>query len=512
MCGTKIFRRFFSGISILVLLHVSHLLADETPITIKHMVVFGNAHSDTGNTRDLFDELAGRKKPSRLREDIRYHGPDVIDMGSSAAISLLLGVGAYATGLDKHLDKIKFLKDYPTLTRLIPLSTLSLALYQTGIGHLLGRPLDYVIDRNELLLKSLLWLYPSVGLPVLPPGQLYNQGGRFTNGSRVWVEVLAHKMGINPDEPSQFISLAYAGSHIRQRLSEEDMLSFRSWLGYMDIGLGMANALFNKDGAQNRQQGFWAQATGNMSDSGKSRFENLLKSGVPPSFEYMVGDYGNRNKYAGVRDPETTLYIIAYGSDDYVIDEANPEEVILVLRESISTLVERDGAKHFLINQLSPLMLPGIAQLPPEKKYNIQRLVDRHNYQLENMITEMQAAHPGVRFITLSDTDKISKTAGELNLSLDPCLHSADNPHINQQDYTLVHVPRLSTKTVLTAPITQDASSLKAAYRFIGKTVARCNEPDKRLFYDNFNLTSRGHTMIAELVCKLLAAEGYQCK
>ena len=74
----------------------------------------------------------------------------------------------------------------------------------------------------------MLWLYPGIGLPILPPGQIYDKGGRFTNGDRVWVETLAERMGLNPDEHSDFVSLAYADSHIRDSISKDDILSFYS--------------------------------------------------------------------------------------------------------------------------------------------------------------------------------------------------------------------------------------------------------------------------------------------
>ena len=67
--------------------------------------------------------------------------------------------------------------------------------YQTGIAHFLASPIDFALDRSEILLKAMLWLYSGIGLPVLPPGQLYDKGGRFTNGDRVWVEMLANGWG-----------------------------------------------------------------------------------------------------------------------------------------------------------------------------------------------------------------------------------------------------------------------------------------------------------------------------
>ena len=500
--------------SFLSLLAVSLYAEDEEnpPVTIKHMVVFGNAQGDTGNTRELFDELSGRKKPSRLREDIRYHGPDIIDAGSSAILSALIVGGAYLTGLDKFLQSIPYIKDHGIITRAVVVSGLSTALYQTGVGHYLAKPFDYLVDKHKVALGAILWLYPSIGLPVLPPGQIYNQGGRFTNGSRVWSEILAKKMGLNADKPSEFVSLAYAGSHIRQRFTEDDMLSLGSWVHYMDIGLGVANTLLSKASTAKEKEGFWSRASKNMSEEGRDQFEEMIKEGLPPSFEHMVKDFGNHKKYTSKRDPETTLYVIAFGSDDYVIDEAEPEEVVQSLMDSITTLIERDNAKHILINELSPLMLPAVAQLPAEKKSQLQKMVNKHNNLLESTLPDIQEKYPDTRFVVFSDTGSISRKAEELKLSPTPCLRPTDAQGVNPADYNMISIPRLSKKSVFTDTITEDGSSLKAASRFIGKTVAQCKTPEKHLFYDTFNMTSRGHRMMAEIICELLREEGYVCK
>ena len=485
---------------------------DPSPIKIEHIVVFGNSHSDTGNTRELFDELAGRTKPSRLREDVKYHGPDIIDAGSSLSISAGVWAGIWYMNWDKMLTKAPIVQSYMGTTRLAGVSVLASLLYNSGLGHWLASPADLLIDRSQLLLQAILWLYPGVGLPVLPPGQLYDKGGRFTNGPRVWAEMLASRFNLNPDEPSQFLSLAYAGSHVRQRLSENEMLSFSDWVSYLDIGKGVANTLLSKSSSSSQKESFWSRAAENMSKEGRNRFEGLIKKGVPSSFEFMVEDYGNREKYAGLRDPASTLYLVAHGSDDYIIDDAQPEDVIDALKGSLKTLIERDEARHIVINQISPLRLPALAKITAERKQHIQELVDEHNYQIDSLINELREEYKEVKIILFSGDQNINEHARQQQLSLDPCLHLAGETHADPDKYTIIKVPVLSKKTIFTDPITEDGSSLQAAYRFVGKSVARCNNPDQHLFYDNFNLTSRGHKLVADLVCDLLAENGYQCK
>ena len=378
--------------------------AKETPVQIKHMVVFGNAHSDTGNTRTLFDELAGRKKPSRLRKDIRYHGPDTIDAASSVVIATLLWLPIWYKGWDTWLDKMPLVSSLPVPSRVLAISLGGTVLYQTGIGHWISKPLDLLIDRYELILNSLLWLYPAIGLPVLPPGQIYDRGGRFTNSSRVWSEMLAQSFELDPDKPSDFISLAYAGSHIRQRLSEDDMLSFGDWVTYMDIGAGLAGSVFSKGASSSERESFWGRAAENMSEDGRVRFESLLKDGVPPSFEFMVDDYGNRKKYSGVREPEATLYIICYGADDYIIDDAAPEDVIESLENSLDTLITRDRGQYFLISEIrNPLGFPLTRNFSEERKRHIRDRVDAHNFMLEQLIKKLQDSHPEIKVTLLYD-------------------------------------------------------------------------------------------------------------
>ena len=483
-----------------------------TPTQIKHIVVFGNAYSDTGNTRELFDELAGRKKPSRLREDVRYHGPDVIDASSSLALSTALWSGAWYMNWDRFLNQYAITQSYVLTSRMVGVSLLASFLYQSGIGHFLSSPIDMLVDRSDLLLNAILWLYPGVGLPVLPPGQLYDRGGRFTNGPRIWAEILALRLGLDPDQPLQFLSLAYAGSHVRQRLSENDMLSMGAWVNYLDIGKGVANTLLSKNSSSSEKDSFWSKAAMNMSEGGRTRFENLIKNGVPPSFEYMVEDYGNRERYAGVREPESTLYVIAYGPDDYLIDDAEPEDVIAALQKGLETLITRDGAQHIIIRHLTPLNSPALSDMSSEKKQHIQQKVDSHNYRQDELINELRERNPNLMVTVFTEEHNLLKAAKKQRMELKPCLQLASDTEKLPKDHSIIRVPRLSNKTMFTDPITNDGSSLQAVYRFVGKDVACCNDPDNYLFYDHFNLTSRGHKLAAQVVCELLSDNGYQCK
>ncbi|MCL6268603.1 SGNH/GDSL hydrolase family protein [Sansalvadorimonas sp. 2012CJ34-2] len=482
-----------------------------SPVTIKHMVVFGNAHSDTGNTRELFDELAGRKKPSRLRQDIRYHGPDVIDAASSLAMTSIAWVPIWYYGWDFWLDSIPVLADYTVSKRLMAITGASLLLNQTGLGHILSRPLDLFIDRSQILLNAILWLYPSIGLPVLPPGKLYDKSGRFTNGSRVWAEVLAKQLGLDPDKQSDFVCMAYAGSHVRQRLSEDDMISFSALLANIDMGMTIASTLFKKGASSSEREGFWGQVADNMTPEGQSRFKNLLKDGIPPSFEFMVEDYGDRSEYADVREPESTLYVISYGADDYVIDEADPQDVIDSLRDGIEKLIARDNAQHFLITELQdPLQFPSTRNFLDSRKQDIQEKVNRHNDLLEDMIGRLMDTFPSVAITLISDKANHSELIRKNNLSSEPCLRLAEHKERSSPTHTVLKIPSMSKKTQLTDTIVQDGSSLSAASRFIGRTVARCNKPNQYYFYDGFNLTDKAHSLIAGAVCRRLEEQGYK--
>ena len=84
------------------------------PVQIRHMVVSGNAFSDTGNTCTLFDELSGRRQPSQLWQDIRYHAPDIIDAASSVLFSVLSTGALHSLGFTNYLEQ-----NIPYITRCV---------------------------------------------------------------------------------------------------------------------------------------------------------------------------------------------------------------------------------------------------------------------------------------------------------------------------------------------------------------------------------------------------------
>ncbi len=481
-----------------------------SPVIIKHMVVFGNASSDTGNTRELFDELSGRKKPSRLREDIRFYGPDAIDIGSSLLLSAAIMGGARYMHWDTFLDKLPVVKNYGVLSRLAGLSILSNALYHSSLAHWVSQPFDLLVDRSQLLLNAILWLYPGIGLPVLPPGQLYDVGGRFTNGTRVWSELLAQNMGLDPDDSSQFVSLAYAGSHIRRRTNEQEALSLNNWITYIDIGKGVASTLMDKN-LRTTDKNFLESTAKNMSKDGRCRFENMLKIGVPPSFAHMVEDFGLKANQSGEKSPESTLYLLAYGSDDYLIDGAEPAEVIESLKESLTTLITQNQARHILIKQLSPMNMPAMMQLPGTRQQHMQTLIADHNTRLQALLSEIKKQFDQVKITAFTDTHHLAEQAKKEHLCMQPCLKLPEHEGQAMPDHTMIQVPVLNPATSLTKAITSDGSSLNAVYRFIGKPVAQCNNPEKHLFYDDVNLTNKGHHIVAEMVCRVLNDNGYKC-
>ncbi|CAM3500398.1 SGNH/GDSL hydrolase family protein [Parendozoicomonas haliclonae] len=484
---------------------------EDQPVKIKHIVVFGNALSDNGNTCELFDELAGRKRPSRLRDDMRHHGPDIIDAASSMLFSSGLWFGFSYMHWDKLIDKIPYAEDYFLLSRAAGISLVATLLYHSGLAHLLAKPLDLVIDRSELLLQSMLWLYPSIGLPVLPPGQLYDAGGRFTNGPRVWAEMLATRMGLNPDNRKDFISLAYAGSHVRDELSGDDFLSFSEWLNYLALGSNFLDTLLHK--MPTEKDSFWNIAAKNMSKDGLDKFQNLLKNDIPPSFEYLVHGYSNNQTLKETNPPDSTLYLIIYGPDDYIIDDALPSDVISTLRKGLSALINKDQARHIVVTHLSHLsQLPAVKAMNKAKADTMLSKVSEHNILLNDMIRDLTTENEGVRITTLSGGEELLKEAKAQQLSLKPCLNVIDENEEEPANASVVHVPSMTNRTLFTDDIVRNGSSLQATYRFFGHRVSRCNNPEQHLFYDDFNLTSHGHTIVADLVCKLLASNGYQCR
>ncbi len=480
------------------------------PIPIRHIVVFGNAFSDNGNTSALFDELAGRKYPTRLREDIRFHDPDIVDAASSTLISAAPLTGVRYLQWHAHLDKIPYIKDHAILSQAACVSLLATLLYRTGLAHWLAKPVDLIIDRREMLLKAMLWLYPSIGMPVLPPGQLYDKGGRFTNGDRVWVELLAERMGLNPDNRTDFLSLTYAGSHVGEGLSGQDILSFNIWLDYISLGMNFIDTLIHKKPSSN--ESFWDLAAHNMTKERLERFENFLKNDIPPSLKYTTESYNDKNHYNEKRDPEATLYIIVYGADDYIVDDAKPADVIEALRDGMEKLIIRDHARHFVISHLSYLdQLPAMKRLGIERAGKIQDKTCEHNMKLDQMMAELNQKYPEVILTPISGGSKLLERAKQENLSLGPCLTIANRNSSDENSSTL-HVPGMDKHTIFTDDIIKSGSSLQAAYRFLGRTIQKCNQPDNYLFYDDFNLTSRGHQLASELMCKHLAENGYLCK
>ena len=478
--------------------------------TVKHIVVFGNAHSDTGNTRELFDELAGRKKSSLLRDDIRRHFADTLDTATALMLAGIAWAPAWYYGWTNWVDEMPVVSNFATPTRVAVVSVSAAAIKKTGLAHLFGRSVDLVMDRSQLALKALLWFYPSIGLPVLPPGSLYDVNGRFTNGPRVWTELLAQQFGLDPDTSDDFTSLAYAGSHIRQRLSEEDILSFSSLLTDIELGNSIVSTLLTKDSSPAERKGFWDKVAGNMTEQGQTRFKSLLKDGIPPSFEFMVEDYGDKEKYTSLHNPGTTLYIISYGADDYVVDDATPQEVIESLSDGIETLVVRDKARHILITQLQdPLMFPATRTFSDNRKTSIREKVSEHNFMLQESVKGLQEKHPDLAIQLLTNQGHLSDFISTNNLSTEPCLKLANKQEQMSLAYTLQKIPRMKKRTALTDTMLRDSSSLCAASRFIGKTVARCQDPNQFFFYDGFNLTQKAHELIANAVFKSLTKAGY---
>lgn len=97
------------------------------------------------------------------------------------------------------------------------------------------------------------------------------------------------------------------------------------------------------------------------------------------------------------------------------------------------------------------------------------------------------------------------------NISLEPCLTVADD-NSKSENSSVVQVPCMTTHTIIADDIVRSGSSLKAVYRFSGKNVKKCNQPENHLFYDDFNMTSLGHKLAADLVCNLMSEKGYFCQ
>lgn len=189
-------------------------------------------------------------------------------------------------------------------------------------------------------------------------------------------------MGLNPEEHSDFVSLAYAGSHIRDSISKDDILSFFSWLDYISVGSDFMKAALNRK--TSAHQPFWNSVAQNMTPEGLQRFETLLKKDVPPSFEYTVESFGENSYYDNKKDPESTLYVIAYGADDYIVDDAIPDNVLETLRTGLEILIVRDKAIPIVINHLSQFnQLPAMKQLSKERLQAVQHKISLHDSKLE---------------------------------------------------------------------------------------------------------------------------------
>ncbi len=485
-------------------------------MTIKRIVAFGNSHSDTGNTRELFDELAGRKAPKRLREEIQYHAPDMVSAASALGFSVLVMAGVKAKGWDQFLQQVPFVRDHMTVARGSIISFSASLLYKTGVAHYLAYPLNWVLNRSDLLLNALLWFYPSVGLPILPPGTLYDKGGRFTNGQRIWAEMLATRMGLNPDDPSEFLSFAYAGSHVRAKLSSADVLSFSKWLEYINTGQELVESLENISASETANTPLLNIAAHNMSKEGWKRFENLLTNDIPPSFTSNIEAFGDKELYPD-RDPESTLFSIMYGADDYIVDEAEPEDVTRTIRKGLDTLMSRDNAKHFLLNKISHLdQLPAMNRRKGTTLEQILDKIEEHNTLLEQMVEDLETRFPDIHISLLDAGERLHSEADRRGLTAEPCLSvlhgKQDQQSSGTKDYTAQYVPTMTKHTIVADDIIRSGSSLQATYRLFGQWVGRCNQPDEHLFYDDLNLTSRGHQIFADLACEQLAKDGYSCK
>ncbi len=484
------------------------------PVTIKRIVAFGNSHSDTGNTSELFDELAGRKAPKRLREEIQYHAPDMVSAASALGFSALVMAGVHAKGWDQFLQQVPFVRDHLTVARGTVISYAASLLYKTGAAHYLAFPINWALNRSDLLLNALLWFYPSVGLPILPPGSLYDSGGRFTNGHRIWAEMLATRLGLNPDTDTEFQSLAYAGSHVRAKLSKADILSFSKWLEYITAGHELIESLEGTSATEAADTPLLNIAAHNMSKDGWKRFENLLTNDIPPSFTSNIEEFADKQLYPE-HDPDSTLFSIMYGADDYIVDEAEPDDVTRVIRSGINTLISRDGAKHFLINKLSHLdQLPAMNRRKGTTLEQILDKIEEHNTLLEQMVSELQERFPDIQISLLDTGERLHSEADRRGLTAEPCLtvlHSKPDQN-STNDFTAHYVPTMTKHTIVADDIIRSGSSLQATYRLFGQWVGQCNQPDDHLFYDDFNLTSRGHQIFADLACEQLAKDGYACQ
>ena len=259
-------------------------------------------------------------------------------------------------------------------------------------------------------------------------------------------------------------------------------------------------------------QPFWNSVAQNMTPEGLQRFETLLKNDVPPSFEYTVESFGKNSYYDIKKDSESTLYVIAYGADDYIVDDAIPDNVLETLRTGLETLIKRDKTIHIVINHLCQFNhLPAMKQLSKEHLQAVQDKISLHNSKLDLILEELGQKYPDIKVTTVSSGSEMVAQSQEKNISLEPCLTVAED-NSKSENSSVVHVPCMTTRTFIADDIVRSGSSLKAVYRFSGKNVKECNQPENHLFYDDFNTTSLGHKLAADLVCNLLAEKGNICQ
>lgn len=311
-------------------------------------------------------------------------------------------------------------------------------------------------------------------VPVLPGKPYWN--ARFSNG-RVWNEYLAPMLDVDKEDEDHYINKAFGGS----------------WTATYDYQLTTWNLI------RHPLLSLKALIVGKL---------------IPPSLGLIVQAYIlERNQL-----DDEAVYFIYSGSNDYVNllrfeDNYNPaimndyvNNVVNGTQAALNKLYQR-GARRLVILGVPPVGdAPKFVNTPDRAVLN--NATERHNQVLQQMLTVWEVNHPQ------SDV---------LYIDLQP-MFKKFSVHPEQYGFSELKNPCIDVKLPMFADIGRQSpfvDNFVLQYAQVlqyqdqhflpgERNYHVCDDPNSHLFWDEIHPSTRAHKILAQEVCKQMAAHGYQ--
>ena len=331
-------------------------------------------------------------------------------------------------------------------------NTLQLTRYLTGHGP---KPWFY----DTLFSGWLDYLPLSAVMSPVPPDAYFH--GRFSNGL-VSSESVAKMMGLDTDDPEQFLNLAFGGSWTvsgqgflkswlnLSTLSESQFPYFLTWRRRLDMVRPMA----------------------------------LGGRLIVPSLGDIVNWYLARTKVLDSR----AMYVFSSGSNDYQNGFWDVEKVVLIQEQCIRQVLEA-GAKHIGWGMLPDLTVTPCMSNALSMGY-VRNLIIHHNQLVKQAKQRIQKDWPDVRIVFVDGY-------GALNFL-----------YRNASEFGIRQLDRPCTN--ISIPGCQDMQGCSASIWQAGSEVSICDNPDEYFFWDSLHPTARVYQLASFYLCIMAELNGYK--